>query len=376
MKSTVEKLTQLQNSLNQQFLEREDVVEGLILALMTGQHALLVGPPGTAKSQMIKALTATIGGANYFELLLSKFSKPEEVFGPISLKALEQDEYRRITAGKLPEAKIAFLDEVFKASTAILNSLLTIINERIYHNNGTPMQCPLITLVGASNELPEGDEETALAAFADRFLFRYQVGYLAEDSNFVSMLTLPATLAPAAQLGLADIEAVQKQVQQVAFGQDAVEAMVALRAALNKEGILVSDRRWRQSVSALQAKAVLAGSDRVIVDRDFDILVHILWTDFGNKSKVTKIVRRVTNPLAERVQEILEEAREIYQNAIGSGKADEGSEAIAKFKVMQGQLNSIEALLAPGAKAKAQKARDKMAAWHKEVLETCLGITI
>lgn len=373
---TAEKIARLQDSLSKQFLEREEIVEGAILALGTAQHVLFVGPPGTAKSAFVNALTASIKGARCFSLLLSKFSKPEEVFGPISLKALENDEYRRVTAGKLPEAEIAFLDEVFKASTAILNSLLTLVNERIFHNDGAPMRCPLISLFGASNELPEGDEEAHLAAFADRFLFRYQVGYLSEDAHFAQLLQLPDAQPSGAQVDLSDIAAYQALVSQVALGQDAVEALVTLRSVLAKEGITASDRRWRQAVSALKAKAVLAGSSRLEVQRDFDVLLHILWSDPGQKRTVAKVVRKVADPLAEQVLEILEEAREIYDNAVASGKTEAGSEAVSKFKALLKSLDAVESQLAPGSRVRAQNARDKITAWNREVLEKCLGIRL
>jgi MoxR-like ATPase len=141
--------------------------------VLAGEHVLLLGPPGTAKSALVRAIAQAFGGT-YFERLLTKFSTPEELFGPISLKALEQDRYQRVTAGKLPEAEFAFVDEVFKANSAILNSLLTAMNERLFHNDGAPTQMPLVALFGASNELPEGKE---LEALFDRFLLRFDVQY-------------------------------------------------------------------------------------------------------------------------------------------------------------------------------------------------------
>ena len=135
---------------------------------------LLIGPPGTAKSALARAIAQAFSG-NYFERLLTKFSTPEELFGPVSPKALEQDKFSRVISGKLPEAEFAFVDEVFKANSAILNSLLTLVNERVFHNDGAPIKCPLVTMFGASNELPEGKE---LEALFDRFLLRFDVGYL------------------------------------------------------------------------------------------------------------------------------------------------------------------------------------------------------
>ena len=129
---------------------------------------------------------ARSAGARYFQWLLTKFTTPEELFGAVSLRGLENDEYRRVTSGKLPEAHIAFLDEVFKASSSILNTLLTIMNERIFYNGTEKVRIPLISLFGASNELPS--EEDELEALYDRFLLRYVVDYIKEDFRFLKML--------------------------------------------------------------------------------------------------------------------------------------------------------------------------------------------
>ena len=138
-----------------------------------------------------------IEGANYFQWLLTKFSTPEEIFGAVSLKGLEQDDYRRVTTHKLPEAHIAFLDEIFKANSSILNALLTIINERLFHNGRERIAVPLITLFGASNELPDEEELTALY---DRFMLRFMADYISEEFRFLKMLeaTRPAVRTTAA----------------------------------------------------------------------------------------------------------------------------------------------------------------------------------
>src|SRR5229473_1431482 len=180
-----DRLRRIREELAQAFLERSEVIDGTLTALLAGQHVLLIGPPGTAKSMLADELCRRIEGANYFQWLLTKFTTPEELFGAVSLKALEADDYRRVTANKLPEAHIAFLDEVFKASSSILNAILTIINERLFHNGRQVGPVPLLTLFGASNELPEDDE---LLALYDRFLLRFVVGYIGEDFRFLKML--------------------------------------------------------------------------------------------------------------------------------------------------------------------------------------------
>src|SRR3989454_1082378 len=184
-----EKLKKIRDELRQTFLERADLIDGALAALLSSNHVLLVGPPGTAKSMLADELCKRIEGASYFQWLLTKFTTPEEVFGAVSLKALEADEYRRVTAAKLPEAHIAFLDEVFKANSSILNAILTLVNERRFHNGRIVETVPLLTLFGASNELPEEDE---LAALYDRFLLRFVLAYVQEDFRFLRMLEASA----------------------------------------------------------------------------------------------------------------------------------------------------------------------------------------
>src|SRR5713226_2477194 len=183
--ATQEKLKKIREELKQTFLERGDLIDGALCALLASQHLLIIGPPGTAKSMLADEICRRIEGANYFQWLLTRFSTPEEIFGAVSLKALEQDDYRRVTSHKLPEAHIAFLDEIFKANSSILNAILTLINERIFHNGRERITVPLITMFGASNELPDEEELTALF---DRFMLRFMVDYIGEEFRFLKML--------------------------------------------------------------------------------------------------------------------------------------------------------------------------------------------
>ena len=180
-----DKILKIEAELNQTYLERREVVRGLLVGLLARQHVLLLGPPGTAKSALAEDICSRIGG-KYFRWLLARTSTPEELFGPVSLKALENDSYRRVTSGKLPEADIAFLDEIWKCNSAVLNTLLTVANERLFFNDGAPVQVPLQMLVGASNELPEDREE--LGALWDRFLLRYVVSYVKDPRSFEKLL--------------------------------------------------------------------------------------------------------------------------------------------------------------------------------------------
>lgn len=137
------------------FKERDAEINGSLLALLSGEHILLLGPPGTAKTLLANKICETIEGGNFFHYLLTRFSTPEEVFGPLSLKALERDEFSRRVEGYLPTAHIALLDEIFKANSSILNSLLTVLNERKYHNGKELIEVPLFTVLGLPTSFPK-----------------------------------------------------------------------------------------------------------------------------------------------------------------------------------------------------------------------------
>ncbi len=334
------KLKEIKDALNAKFFEREKEVEGILVALLSRQHMLMIGPAGTAKSALSTELSKIIQGSNYFQWLLTRFSTPEELFGPLSLKELENGVYKRNTASKMPEAHFVFLDEIFKSNSAILNSLLTIINERLFYNNGTPVQVPLMSVIGASNEYPEEGE--GLEALFDRFLLRFEIDYIADDSNFVSMLKGSGQNQSMPSMTLEELIQLQFFCDMVSIPDDVYSMLSDIRTILRDEGIRPSDRRFKQSLSVLQAKALLEQRQEVRVE-DILILENALWETVDQKDKVMQIVRDHAQDVVEAALEnVQKEAKEILKSLKENSSTDSGLEATQKMKSLVAELAKLK----------------------------------
>ena len=296
----LEKVRKIKSELETYFIERQEEIELLLTAIVAKQHVLFLGPPGTAKGFLIRAVASHIDGCRYFERLLTKFSTPEELFGPYDLNKLKEGKYERIISGKLPEAHVAFIDEVFKASSAILNTLLTIMADRIFYNDGKPMKVPLISLISASNELPEEDEP--LQALYDRFLIRKTVDYVKDYGNLETLLGLPDEYVPSTKISLKDVEALQKMAASVDISE-VKKPIIAIKRNLMNNGIVVSDRRLKWSVSVVRATAALNGRSKATI-QDLWILQHVFWDDPQQIPTVKGIVYDVVNPYAKKAVEL------------------------------------------------------------------------
>ncbi len=371
-----DKLLQIEKELNDSYLERREVIRGLLVGLLTKQHVLLLGPPGTAKSMVANDLCGRIGG-QYFQWLLSRTSTPEELFGPISLKALEQDSYRRVTTNKLPEATVAFIDEIFKCNSAVLNTTLSVLNERVFFNDGTPLNVPLEMAVGASNELPEDREE--LGALWDRFLLRYTVGYIRDPRNFEKLLA--AGNSPQTKTGISkeELEQARKEIDAVDISR-VIPRVQELRQKMVELNIPVSDRRWRQALPLIKAQAWFVGRNQAS-DDDLEILTAVLWVEQGQIQQVRQAIMGLANPLDMEAADLLDQAMEVWQEALNAGdeKATAiGTEANAKLKKITKKLEQLKKQAIENQKPTNRIDEDitQVIGWNKEVVAKCLGINL
>jgi MoxR-like ATPase len=285
--------------LGSHFLDKQEIIRLMLVSAIAGEHMVIVGPPGTAKSAMV-TMFAKLVDARYFEYLLTRFTEPNELFGPVDIAAFREGKYTRRIEHMLPSAEIVFLDEIFKSSSAILNSLLHVINERKFANGPDLIQVPLISLFAASNEVPNDE---GLGAMFDRFLLRvlsdnldsYHFGELMQKGIALEVARMTGRdkeLRPI--LSARDLRTLQQAFDRfMVFPDDFLAKYKGLIFQIRSEGVTVSDRRAVKLLKLFAASAVFDGRTRVH-DGDFFVLRHI-WNNLDQVELLAEIVNPVVD---------------------------------------------------------------------------------
>ena len=382
LQSAQAKMSQIFVEMNNLFVERDELIKLMELAIVTGTNLLMLGPPGTAKSAITYELCGRIENANYFQWMLNKTSDPSEILGPFSVKEMENDKFMRITTGKLPEAHIAFMDEVFKSNAPTLNALLTIMNEHIFYNDGKPVEVPLISMFGASNEPPEDE---SLDAMYDRFIFRMNVQYIHDaankkrmHSNYVDNRAGLLNLVNKTTITLAEVQALQAAAKTVKVPKDIINKFIRLISDLDRQAVHISDRRQNECFKVMQGSAVLAGRNSVTLD-DFKSLVYVLWEKEEHIPLIESSILKMVNPYDDRFKELKENFNQVKTDiesiTASSQKSKKAIESKGVIEKIASKTNKLINEATKNGKDVAEfiEFRDNMVKYNQELINAALG---
>ncbi|WP_114766991.1 ATPase RavA domain-containing protein [Vibrio rhodolitus] len=360
-----ERINKLAQALSDGVYEREDTIKMCLLAALAGESVFLLGPPGIAKSLIAKRLIQAFDNSSYFEYLMTRFSTPEEVFGPLSIQELKDNgRYVRLTQGYLPTAQVVFLDEIWKAGPAILNTLLTVVNEKTFKNGSDIERVPMRLLVSASNELP--DEDSGLEALYDRMLVRIFVNRIQDKQNFKSMLTVgtnqEAQIPPGLAITDQEYHLWQQELEQLKLTDDVFEKLYQFKSLLEQKAeqagvefaqsdMYVSDRRWKKSVKLLKASAYFNGRD-AINPLDLLLLQDCLWNSAESRDIVWQVIKEFALKYAFDQQEVeqqiafcreeLNDVQEALEDKFAMQLSMEMTTGIIKKSVHHYDLSSVK----------------------------------
>lgn len=293
-------------------VERTAEIDLILTALAANEHVLLVGTYGLGKSMLADLMVEWIHGKS-FSVQTNKYTMPEQIEGAVDINLLKEGKFRRITANKLPEADVAFIDEIFKGSSAILNTTLQILNERKYINGDLIQPCPLKVCIGASNEWPSGENSKDLGALFDRFMFRREIRPVTSDAGLDRLMWGDVTVTITQTITPAELDQAQADVAAMPFDADAKDSFEKIVKSCRSEGVLVGDRRIRKCVRACQAYSWIQGKTSVDCD-DLSILGDCLWVDpIEQPRAVASIIKKHANPISIVINGLMIELEQIVK---------------------------------------------------------------
>lgn len=332
--------------------EKQHHIAMALLSAVAGESIFLLGPPGTAKSMISRRLKMAFKDATAFEYLMSRFSTPDEIFGPVSIARLKNDDvYERKVEGYLPSATIVFLDEIWKAGPAIQNALLTAINERIYQNGSHRIELPMKALIAASNELPAEGE--GLEALWDRFLVRLVSNGISSDKNFANMVRqkshVKVDVPPQLLLTDEKLALWQTQIEEIEIGDDILKFVLCIRKILAKESkqkeiepldYYVSDRRWKKVFHLMQTSAFLNGRKAVNLS-DGSILFHCLW---NKDTTIPTIINAICTAYTSEIDTNIGNVHKMIDRYIGITEGQKNQDLFSMQQVNRSSFKLVDYL--------------------------------
>lgn len=361
----LERFQRLLRDMNRGIYEKETEISLSLLAALAGESVILLGPPGVAKSMVARQLKTAFRDARSFEYLMSRFSTPDEIFGPVSIQKLKSsDTYERAVEGYLPTADVVFLDEIWKAGPAIQNTLLTVINEKIFRNGNREMRLPLKLLVAASNELPAKGE--GLEALWDRFVIRIESRPIRQEKNFRSMLLEVENLSEvkseeqsSAAEGEANSNVItaeeyaewSENINKIGVKENVLDVISVVRKSLRtvnvdeaaeRRNIYVSDRRWKNIMRLLRTSAFMQDRAEVAVC-DLLPIYHCLWQEPEERDAIrTLVIRALFASHADKLVEMKNALAEDIKYHRIRRSPDEGRDYEGEIEKLSDDLSLLE----------------------------------
>ena len=355
----LERFKLLLQEMNRGIYEKNTEISLSLLAALAGESVILLGPPGVAKSMVARQLKTAFRDAQSFEYLMSRFSTPDEIFGPVSIQKLKtSDTYERAVEGYLPTADVVFLDEIWKAGPAIQNTLLTVINEKIFRNGNREMHLPLKLLVAASNELPAKGE--GLEALWDRFVIRIESRPIKLEKNFRAMLLeAPTDFSDSTDFtDFSDLKITAEEyaewaekICKIGVKEEVLDAISAIRKSLRavnvdeaaeRRNVYVSDRRWKNIVRLLRTSAFMQDREEVDIC-DLLPIYHCLWQEPEERDAIRSIViRALFSPFAEKLVEMKNALAEDIKYHRVRRNPDDGRDYEGEIETLSDGLTSLE----------------------------------